>query len=505
MNREIKWGAIISYLNIVLNMAISIFLTPYLIRTLGDSAYGVYRIIQSFSGQLTIVSFGVTPLIVRNVVYYNTKGLQEEKENFLFFAKAITFATGLLITIIGVGFYPLVPLIYGESLLAEEIQLAQTLLIFLVINLALSVVSDSYIGIITAREKFAVANGSKAIRLILRVALIVILVEMGVSAIGVVLADCLSSLTLLVFSVVYGRVVLKERSTYHRFDKMLIKQCASFSAAIFLQSIATQTNQNLDNIILGFMTDTKTVTMYSVALALFTSFNTLVSSVGGLFGPKATRLVTNGATGEELTDFVVRPGRFQLMIAGLAIGGFLLFGQDFIRVWVGDSFLPAYTVTIILLVPAVIPLIETVTLSILDALLKRLGRSLILVGMCVVNIIVSVVLIDCIGYIGAAIGTAVSFVIGYGVLLNIYLHRVAKLNIIRMFREIFKGIFPAILVSLVVGFPLRFLSSGLMNLMIKCVCFALAYCGIMYVVGMNPFERDVVKSFLKLKKDAKKT
>ena len=83
MKKQLEAGAIISYLNIVLNMVISIFLTPYLLNALGDVEYGVYKTIQSFAGPLTIVSFGIAPLIVRNIVLYDINESVEEKQNFL--------------------------------------------------------------------------------------------------------------------------------------------------------------------------------------------------------------------------------------------------------------------------------------------------------------------------------------------------------------------------------------------------------------------------------------
>ena len=79
MKSQVIAGSIISYLNIIINMIISVFLTPFIIRHLGASEYGVYKIISSFSAQLGIVTFGIAALVTRNVVFYNTRKEIKEK------------------------------------------------------------------------------------------------------------------------------------------------------------------------------------------------------------------------------------------------------------------------------------------------------------------------------------------------------------------------------------------------------------------------------------------
>ncbi len=504
MKSQFKIGAIMSYLNIILNMAISIFLTPFILGRLGDSEYGVYKIIQSFAGQLSIMSFGVATLIVRYIVVYNTQGKQKEKENFLFFAKLVTYILSVIIALVGVIMYVSIDSVYASSLSVEEIELAKKLMVFLVLNIILVILCDSHTGIMNAHEKFAISKGIQAVRLTLRAGIIIALLLSGTNALGIVIADCVASFVVLVFAMIYGRFVLKEKAKFHYFDKGLLHDSLLFSFAIFLQTIIGQVNSNLDNLILGIMTTPEIVTMYSLGLTIFVTFNTLVTSLGGLFNPQATRLVTKGASGEELTDFIIKPGRFQLMIAGLVICGFVLFGKNFITLWVGEEYTPIYGATILLLVPSILPLISCVSESILNAMLKRLGRSLILIGMSLVNVIVSVICINYFGYIGAAIGTATSFIVGYGILINIYLYKVAKINVIRMFKEIFSKNLFAIIISFCLGIPVALLPGSLLWFIVKVLLFTVIYFAIIYLFGMRKYERQIVKNFFGKSKKSKK-
>lgn len=497
MKNQIKGGAIVSYFNILLNMGISIFFTPFLISSLGVSEYGVYRIVQSFSGQLSIMSFGVATLIVRNLVFYETKKQKEEKENFLFFALVVTYLLAMVVLAIGTIMFFMLDGLYSKSMLPEELMIAKKLFILLIFNIAITIICDAYIGIIKAHERFVIAHGSQTLKLIVRIVAMIILLNIGVGSVGIVLADCMVSISIWFVVMLYGRVVLKERARFHYVDKKLIFQSAVFSAAIFLQAIVNQVNQNLDNVILGILTNTATVAMYSLALSLFTAFNSLVSVIGSLFTPKATRLVAENADGEKLTDFVIKPGRIQLMMAGLAITGFVLFGKNFIYIWVGEEYQEIYWVTIVLLIPATLPLIESVCTSILDALLKRMGCSIILLAMCVINVAVSIVLVKRIGYMGAAVGTASSYVVGYGIMLNLYIKKVVNLNIKRMFRDIFQNILKGISLSIIVGIPIALLPNTVIGFIIKVSMYCLVYGISMYLISMNSLEKKIIKNILK--------
>lgn len=163
----------------------------------------------------------------------------------------------------------------------------------------------AFFGIIRAHERFVVSNILSTFRLVLRLLAIIILLNLGVKSIGIVITDLSITILILLFSVIYVKFKLKEKAKYYKFDKKLIVEIATFALAVFLQAIVNQVNQNLDNTILGIMTSTSIVTVYSIALTLYTCFISLVTALSNMFGPKATKLVAKGVSGEQLTDFAI--------------------------------------------------------------------------------------------------------------------------------------------------------------------------------------------------------
>ena len=501
MKNEKKLGAILSYTNIILNMCISVFFTPFLIRSLGDAEYGLYRVIQSFAGQFVIMTLGMSTIVSRNIVYYNETNKKEEKENFLAMAMIIS---GILVAIllgIGIIVYFNINNIFSNSLSSAEIETAKTLFIIFLCNIAVTIINDLFSGILNGHERFAVNNGTKTLNRILRIVILVVLIKLGFKSIAIVATDLALMVLVLVFNMFFGLSHLNEKIKFHYIDKQMLRATLLFSGAMLLQAVVNQVNNNMDNFILGIMTDTKTVTLYSVALTVFNAYACLTTVIVSIFSPQATRMVVNNATSDDLTNLVSRTGRYQFIIAGLVVVGFILFGRNFISIWVGNSYLPAYEITLILIIPITIPLIESVSNSVLDAKLKRMGRSIILCVMALINIVLSVILIKIFGYIGAAYGTALSVIIGHCILLNIYLKKTIGLKVFRMFKDIFKGLLPSIVVSTIICVPLAvFLPNTFIMFVVKVLIFMFVFLAIVYKFGMNAEEKNMIRNIIKRKK-----
>lgn len=493
-------GVIIQYINMATSMAISIFLTPFLIHILGDSDYGVYRIVQSFAAQLSFMTFGISILVTRNVVKYNMLGQKREKENFLATAYIIAVILAILVVIIGGILFLGIDSLFSKSM--TEAELFQTKKIFwlFIANLSFTILIDSVVGLVSAHEKFAVRYGALLLKNVLRVIILVVALQIFRNSLVIAIVDLLCSILLFIFYYIYGTFVLKESAKLHSLNLKEIKETMVFSTAILLQTIVNQVNQNLDSVILGAMTNTETVTMYSNALVIFTSFNSITLIVSTVFVPSATRLVVGKASSEELTDFVVKPGRLQCMIGSLILSGFFIFGKEFIRFWVGERYIGAYGVALLLMVSTFIPLVQNMTNSILDAMLKRMGRSIIAISMAIINVAISIVLIKRIGYMGAAIGTALSYIIGNGILMNIYLFKVTKINLRKMYVGILSRIWIVSIICTIAFIPCHYIRyQSVWTLLLMIVLYMIVYCVMMYLFGTKKYEKEYAKNFLHIK------
>lgn len=119
--------------------------------------------------------------------------------------------------------------------------------------------------------------------------------------------------------------------------------------------------------------------------------------------------------------------------------------------------------------------------------------------MCVINIVASIIFINSFGYIGAAFGTALSIIIGYGIIINIYLYKKIDLNIPRLFKSVFKGLLPTFLVCLLVGGILISVmpEGSIVWFVIKGILIVAMYAVSVFIFGMNSEEKETVRKFSK--------
>lgn len=492
MNSQKRAGVAVSYVNTALHMAIGLFFTPFLLSSLGDAEYGVYRIMSSLAGQLLILNFGIGVIASRYVAQYNALQRHEEKENFLFMVVCLAGLLAVLVVAVGWALHFGIDALFERGLTSAELGLAKTLYSYMIATVAVSVFRDVFKGVISGEERFIVANGMVLVGLLLRIVTLVGLLLAGFGSVAIVATDLGIAVLLTLAQIAYSRLRLRQRIRFRYFDWVTIRHSLTFAGALLLQGIVNQVNMNVDTLILGAVLTqdvTRTVTMYSLALTLFTMYQGLTGVMGSVFTPQAVGMVVREASTRELTDLVIRVGRYQMMVAGAVLGGFLLLGREFIALWVGPAYGAAYLPALIVMIPVTVPLVQSVAIAVLDAQLKRMVRSIVLVVMAVLNVIVSVVLVRWIGYMGAAIGTALSVFLGHGVFMNFYYHRYIGLEVPRMFAEMLRGILPTAVVTTVVCIPaVALLPDTAVGFAAKVGLFLGLYAALLYHRGMNREE-----------------
>ena len=498
-----KVAVMISYLIILANTFSNLLLTPMYLKYLGIERYGLYQMVYSVAQYILILDFGISTTMVRYISMYHAHDDYESESNFASHCLTIVISVIIVVGIIGTLINSNLLKIY-PSITKEEASTAHTIFSVMVLTIAITIIEHFLQGIIMAYEHFSIVRLISLLKIISKVVITIAFLLIGLDVISIVISDLLVALLSISLLGIYSFGFLRFKIRLTKFSKVLFLSILSFMFAIFLQSVVSYVNNVVDKTILGIMTTKKDVAVYSVALTFITLFNSLPSAISGVFLPQATRLVSRDADRDSLTKFVVRPGRYQFMICGAVIIGFIILGKDFIILWAGKNTIQAWAVALIIMIPNMIPLIENTIISILDAKKKRLFRSIVLLGISIVNVIVSIILVSKYGMMGAPIGTAFSFVVGYGLVLNIYYDRIIGVNVVKMFKQIFSKIWICLLLTAAVMISIdHYLIIGLswISLIIKGILFCVIYGGLLLVFGLNEEEKkDIIGIFAKFVK-----
>lgn len=492
---QLKFGIYLSYASIFITNITNLVLTPFIIRNVGQSEYGLYMLIGAFIGYLAVLDFGFGNATVRFVSKYRAEGKEEEQENFLSLTFILYFFISIIVLIVGTTLYFNLENIFNNSLTAQEVSIAKVMFIILMINLVFTLPMKSFTAIINGYEKFTYPKLLSIGKTLLRVLSIVILLSLGYNVIAIVVIDTILNFLFLLVSMAYVFIVLKVKIKFHGFDKSLFKELFNYSSLIFISVIVDQLYWRIGHLVLGIVAGTNEVALFAIGMTFGQYFITFSTAMSGLFLPKVTKMVVNKATGEELTDLLIKTGRLQFFVLGLALGGFLIFGRSFIYLWVGEDFLISWKIALLIMLPLFIVLTQTVGITILQAKNMHGFRALMYLCIAIVNLLVSIFLAKKFGAIGAAAGTVLSLIFGNIIGMNIYYFKKVKLNIPRFFGEVFGRLLLSFL--LVNGVCTVFLLVDISTwsmLVILCLIYTGMYILVMWFLGLNNYEKSLFKN-----------
>lgn len=487
---QLKAGVILSYLGIATQNIISIIYTPIMLRLLGQSEYGLYNLVYSVVSYLGLLSFGFGSAFIR---YYSKYKVKDDKEgmariNGMFM---IIFCIISLISIIAGSILILnINSIFKDGLNANEINTARNLMILMIINIAISFPANVFDSNITANERYVFQRIIVLLKSILNPFLTLPLLLLGYKSVSLVIVTTIITIASLIINMLYCFKKLNTRFIFRNFNFALMKEMWIFSFYIFLNMIVDQINWSVDKFLLGMFKGTVGVAVYSIGSQINNYYLTFSTSVSSVFIPKVHRIVSETNDNDTLTDIFTKVGRIQFMILSFIATGFAFFGRYFISIWAGKEYDMAYFIALILIIPVTIPLIQNLGIEIQRAKNLHRFRSILYIFIAITNILISIPLCKILGGIGTAIGTAISLLIGNGILMNIYYHKKVGIDIIYFWKNILKVV-PALGIPFISGIIIKYII-GVNNI------FMFAFLGIVYTIifilslwfiGMNKYER----------------
>ena len=135
---QLKKGAVLSYITIFLTNIVGLFLTPFIIRSLGQSEYGLYILLGSFVGYISLLDFGLSNTIVRFVAKYRANNDTIGEKNFLGTVLIIYVLISFLVVVLGaIGYFNL-DFIFEQSLTPEELEKSKILMMLFIFNMTIS-------------------------------------------------------------------------------------------------------------------------------------------------------------------------------------------------------------------------------------------------------------------------------------------------------------------------------------------------------------------------------
>lgn len=492
---QLKAGVVLNYVVIFLNTVVGLLYTPYMLRMMGQSEYGLYSLVASVIAYLTVLDLGFGNAIVRYTAKFRAEKKTEEQYEMFGMFFLLYLVIGIVAFGIGLGLYFNVDTLFGNTMTAVELGRARIMMLLLVANLAFTFPMSIWGSIIQAYEDFVFQKSLNIIRIILNTAVMICLLHFGYKAVAMVVVQTIFNVLTLVLNFIYCRRKLNIH-IYFRFKHFhwgFLKEVALYSFWIFLNAIIDRVYWSTGQFVLGAMVGTAAVAVFAIAIQLegmYMQFSTAISSV---FLPKVTAMVATNRSRKEISDLFIRTGRIQYIVLAYILSGFIIFGRQFIELWAGAGYSDAYMISLLFFIPLTVPLIQNLGITILQARNEMKFRSVLYIIIALVSLAMQIVLTSHFGGIGCAMGVSGALVVGQILIMNVYYRRRQDLDIKTFWKEIGKmSIIPIVLIfssMLVIRHFFALDSWG--KLILGIAAFSLVYIPLFFRFSMTDEERNL--------------
>ena len=205
MKNELKAGAALNYGVLVLNTFVNLLYTPYMLRMMGQSEYGLYSLVASVIGYLTILDLGFGSAIVRYTAKFRAEGKSDEQYRMFGMFLILYSGIGLIALFAGMCLYFNVDNIFGETMSVLELSRARTMMLILIFNLAFTFPMSIFGSIMSAYERFVFPKIINIVRIILNTGIMILLLSYGYKAVAMVVLMTIFNVLTLIINYIYCR------------------------------------------------------------------------------------------------------------------------------------------------------------------------------------------------------------------------------------------------------------------------------------------------------------
>lgn len=493
-NSSIKRGALLSYTASVLNIIIGLLYTPWLIRSLGSSDYGLYALATSFVSYF-LIDFGLGNSIAKYLSGYRANNQEQNIENFM----GVVYKTYLIICFV-IAIIFIVVYINIESIFRglTTLEVERFRIIFLVIAVysVCSFPFNTFIGVLTAYEKFVPLQKSNILQKLTLVLSMSIALLFGYGVFALVLIQVFAGVVTIIYRYYHVRQC-NVKINWRFSDRTAIVEILKFSVWVCLLGICFQLIYSFQNTVLGMVSNTQNISIYNVSHTVYGFVFAFAYALNGMFLPKVSFIdAEQDDSTAKINNLMVKVGRCQILLIGLMISGFSLFGKVFLRLWIGNEYLDAYYVGLLLIVPTIFVLTEEIPNTLLYVRNKVKYRAIAYTIGTIVCSLATYFLSPRFGAIGAGISVFVAVVVFDVICMNVFYHRRMNIDVWGFLKNChIKYIIPCTLaISMGFGVNYLLLKESWVYLGIAVVVYIIIYIIIMWLLFMNSYEKNLVKS-----------
>lgn len=487
-------GVALSYLLILVKLVVTLLFTPFLVSSLGMEGYGIYALVGALAAYLYILDFGMNDSVLRFFVEHEN----EKAERDLFLAKMLGLYTmiGGLVLLAAYGMSWLVEPVFGARNTLEQVDMLRDMILITGGGAAVMVALNPVGALLSATESFVFLRSMEMAAAILSTLVMVAVLHAGGGAVQLVVVATASTVAQALMRVAYAALVLRARVGFALPEHRELTRVVRYAAPIFVSVLAGALFWRLDNVLIGAILGSAPVAVYAIGVTFNKYFMSFATALSRVMTPEIIRQVDQGADAATLTDLMIRISRIQAMFLLLILSGLIVFGQRFLVLWLGPNFGPAYWVMLAVLVPYTFEMTGNARNIILQVRGLYWHKSAITLVMAVLNIPLTLVLMQAMGVFGAALSTGIAILLGY-FLISLLLKLRVGMSMCRYWMQTGRGIVPLAVILTTAGLLAEpFLPQGWASLMTGAAAYTALFGLLVLGLAANTEERAFIARFM---------
>jgi len=479
----------VNYLVTGTELLIGIFMLPFNVAHLGQSAYGLWVLIASITVYFSMFDLGYGVAQVRFAAKYRAQGdvkaLNEIASTMFCVFSGIGLLTFLVAVVISLNLNNLF------ELTPTQVRTGQIVLLFISAFVALGFPVSVFGGIVNGFQR-QYLNGAVA----LVTAIVVAVVNVAVLLAGYGLPELVAAttgvriLSYFAYALNAYRVFPALSIRPRFFNRDRLREITGFSVFILIIDLANKLNYSTDTIVIGAFMGTAAVAVWAVAQRLIEIVQRITDQLNGALFPVVVDISTVERV-DKLQKILIQGTRLSLaMVVPLAtvLG---LTARPLVILWVGPNFEASVNVIYILSIVVALRVGNATS----TVILKGSGLHKILavsnLSMAISNLVLSVVLVRWYGLIGVAIGTLIPMVVFSTFVVFPAACRRVQLSYWTVIRQsVWPAAWPAIVMA---GFILLARQRGDASwswMMVQAVLAAVIYTALFLLFAISRNERD---------------
>lgn len=406
---------------------VGFMLTPIVVRSLGTTRYGLWTLVLSITGYFGLLDLGirssVSRFLTRHLALNDETGLNRTASTAF-----VILACGGIVAFLGT--VATAAFLFDQFRIEPEYASSGRIALLITgVNITCILPLGLFSALLYASERFDVVSAVTIVGEVIRAALMVWLLRHGYGLVALALLAMAITLVQYACMASFATSLHPQLRIARRYvDKAIARDLFSFSIYRFISIVANQLIFYSDAVVIGIFLSAGAITPYAIAATLINYGRTVVFVLVDPLFASAARFDAE-ENGAKLQRLLVVGTQMALLAALPLCLGFVFLGEQFITIWMGQSYASSATILLILAIPQFVAMPQYVSILVLTGMAKHRPFAFIALAEGVANIALSIFLVRKFGLIGSALGTAIPSLVTSAVVIPLYTLRVLEMSV----------------------------------------------------------------------------